>query len=196
MIPQAGMMVFDHNTNTLTNESYGQLGMAYWYGSLNYMPLGKGKGFLINLMGEMAPAGVPLPDLPDRGDEHGDEVSFILHLAPVFEHQKLMVWQVSFQYIMLYNLDTRQWVNQSAKSWDGEKPVSRSRFCGKTVYSRETNTWEYVCATLYLSKVDILTLLPIFRLWVYGGMLINPLGGPVQDVYVLTMPSFMYAPNV
>jgi hypothetical protein len=150
MVPQGGMMVFDHNTYALTNESYGQPGMAYWHGSLNYMPIGKGKGFLINLMAEVAPAGVPLQDLPNRGDGHGDEVSFTFYLALLFEHQKLMVWQVSFKYLMLYNLDTKQWVNQSTSSWDGEKPISRGRFCGKTVYNRDTNTWEYVCATLFL----------------------------------------------
>ena len=65
-------MVFDHNTNTLTNESYGQPGMAYWHGSLEYLPIGRKKGFLINLMGEMAPAGVPRLDKPDVGDELRD----------------------------------------------------------------------------------------------------------------------------
>ena len=83
-IPQGGMMVFDHNTNTMTNESYGQPGMAYWHGSLNYLPIGKGKGFLINLMGEMALAGVPRQDLPDISDEHGDPVRFSLTHSPSF----------------------------------------------------------------------------------------------------------------
>ena len=81
MIPQGGMMVYDHSTSTLTNESYGQPGMAYWHGSLNYLSIGKGKGFLINLMGEMALAGVPRQDLPDISDEHGDPASFLSHIA-------------------------------------------------------------------------------------------------------------------
>jgi hypothetical protein len=84
MIPQGGMMVFDHTTNILTNESYGLPGMAYWHGSLNHMPIGKGKGFLINLMGEMAPAGVPRQDLPHDSGEHGDPVSFIWQSALLF----------------------------------------------------------------------------------------------------------------
>jgi len=84
IIPQGGMMVFDHNTNTLTNESYGQPGMAYWHGSLNYLPIGGKKGFLINLMGEMAPAGVPREDRPHESDEHGDPASFSRRYSPHF----------------------------------------------------------------------------------------------------------------
>ena len=45
------------------------------------------------------------------------------------------------------------------------------------------------------SGINILTLFQFSRLWVYGGMLINPLGDPVQDVFVLTMPSFMFVPK-
>ena len=44
-------------------------------------------------------------------------------------------------------------------------------------------------------EINILTLFQFSRLWVYGGMLINPLGDPVQDVFVLTMPSFMFVPK-
>lgn len=87
MIPQGGMMVFDHNTNTLTNESYGLPGMAYWHGSLDFLPIGKGKGFLINLMGEMAPAGVPRDDKPDESDERGDPVSSSLTYSPPYGYQ-------------------------------------------------------------------------------------------------------------
>ena len=84
MIPQGGMMMFDHNTSTLTNESYGPPGnrMAYWHGSLNHLSIGQGKGFLISLMGEMAFTGVPREDLPFTSDKHGDPVSFILRRAP------------------------------------------------------------------------------------------------------------------
>jgi hypothetical protein len=78
MLPQAGMLVYDHTTNILTREPYGQPGKAYWLGSLNHMELGKGKGFLIGLMGEIADAGVPREDLPEGSDEHGDPVSSAL----------------------------------------------------------------------------------------------------------------------
>ena len=84
MVPQGGMLVFDHSTNTLTNESFGQPGsqMAYWDGSVDYLSIGTGKGFLISLMGGTALAGVPRDDLPPLNDEHGDPVSFIWHLDP------------------------------------------------------------------------------------------------------------------
>jgi hypothetical protein len=77
MTPQPGMLVYNHTTNEISHEEYGEPGMAYWHGSLNYMPLGEGKGFLISLMGEVAPAGVPIEDLPDKSDEHGAAVSSI-----------------------------------------------------------------------------------------------------------------------
>ena len=94
---------------------------------------------------------------------------------------------------MLYNIDTKKWINQSTRAWEGNYPVPRSRFCGKTVFSQETRTWEYVpCTSLHPSESNILTLLPISRLWVYGGMLVDPPGDPVQDVFVLTMPSFVF----
>jgi hypothetical protein len=75
------MLVYDHNTNILTTEPYGEPGMAYWHGALNHMKVGKGKGFLISLMAEMLPAGVPRPDIPERNDDYGNEVNLTSHLA-------------------------------------------------------------------------------------------------------------------
>jgi len=153
-IPQSGMLVYDHKTNTLTNESFGELGMAYWEGSVNHLKIGKREsaGFLIALMAETAPGGVPIEDTPGISDEHGSILSF--------------------EYIMLYDLDNKKWINQSTTFYNGEAPVARTRFCGQTVYSDETKTWE---------------------LWVHGGMLMEPLGEAAPDAWVLTMPSFIWA---
>jgi hypothetical protein len=71
------MSVYDHSTDSLTSEPYGQPGMAYWHGSLNHMKLGKGKGFLISLMGEMAPDGTRIQDTLGLSDDYGTQVSFV-----------------------------------------------------------------------------------------------------------------------
>jgi hypothetical protein len=80
MIPHSGMLIYDHSTSILTHADYGdpQAKTAYWHGSLNYMKLGKGKGFLISLMGEYAPEKVPIDDKPVVNDEHGYQVSLAL----------------------------------------------------------------------------------------------------------------------
>lgn len=76
--PRGGMLAYDHNKNHLSNATYGtaeEVGLGYWHGSLNYMELGPGKGFLIALMGEKKPAGAQFPDAPTVNDETGDPVS-------------------------------------------------------------------------------------------------------------------------
>jgi hypothetical protein len=76
------MLVYDHNTGILITEPYGEPGMAYWHGSLNYMKIGKGKGFLISLMAEMAPGGVSHPDKLGIIDDYGMQVQPNPILAP------------------------------------------------------------------------------------------------------------------
>ncbi|CUS07228.1 unnamed protein product [Tuber aestivum] len=150
-VPQSGMLVYDHKTGTLTNETFGEPGMAYWHGSANHLEIGEKAGFLIALMAETAPGGVPIEDKPGINDEHGSGLSF--------------------EYVMLYDLDGKKWINQSTTFYKGEAPITRTRFCGQTVYSDETKTWE---------------------LWVHGGMLMEPLGEAAPDAWVLTMPSFIW----
>ncbi|KAG0125102.1 hypothetical protein HOY82DRAFT_673246 [Tuber indicum] len=150
-VPQSGMLVYDHKTGALANESFGQTGMAYWHGSANHLEIGKKSGFLIALMAESAPGGVPIVDDPEINDEHGSTLSF--------------------EYIMLYDLENKKWINQSTTFYNNKVPTPRTRFCGQTVYSDETKTWE---------------------LWVHGGMLMEPLGKAVPDTWVLTMPSFIW----
>jgi hypothetical protein len=145
------MLVYDHKTGALTNESFGQTGTAYWHGSANHLEIGKKSGFLIALMAESAPGGVPIVDDPDVNDEHGSTMSF--------------------EYVMFYDLENKKWINQSTTFYNNKVPTPRTRFCGQTVYSDETKTWEF---------------------WVHGGMLMEPLGKAVPDTWVLTMPSFIW----
>jgi hypothetical protein len=77
MIPQAGMLVYDHKTQKLEKKPFGAPGMAYWHGSLNHMKIGNGKGFLISLMAETAPAGVERDDMPYINDEEGQPVRLL-----------------------------------------------------------------------------------------------------------------------
>lgn len=77
-VPQAGMLVYEHDNDNLYNETYGsneEQGYGFWHGSLNHMQLGQGKGFLISIMGETAIAGVTRPDAPEVNDETGIPVS-------------------------------------------------------------------------------------------------------------------------
>lgn len=77
-VPQAGMLVYEHDNDNLYNSTYGsneEQGYGFWHGSLNHMQLGRGKGFLISLMGETAIAGVTRPDAPEVNDETGIPVS-------------------------------------------------------------------------------------------------------------------------
>lgn len=69
------MLVYNHTAGTLTNESFGETGMAYWHGSANHLKIGKKDGFLIALMAETGPGGVPIKDDPAINDEHGSSVS-------------------------------------------------------------------------------------------------------------------------
>jgi len=114
-LPQSGMLVYDHKTNILKNESFGEPGMAYWHGSANHLKIGnpKSAGFLIALMAETAPGGVPIEDAPGINDEHGSTLSF--------------------EYVMFYDLDNKKWINQSTTFYNREAPVPRTRFCGQTV---------------------------------------------------------------
>lgn len=80
-VPQAGMLVYEHDNDNLYNETYGsdeEQGYGFWHGSLNHMQLGQGKGFLISIMGETAMAGVTRPDAPEVNDETGIPVSLDL----------------------------------------------------------------------------------------------------------------------
>jgi len=70
------MIVYNHATGALTNESFGETGMAYWHGSANHLKIGKNDGFLIALMAETGPGGVPIKDDAAINDEHGSSVSF------------------------------------------------------------------------------------------------------------------------
>lgn len=54
--------------------------------------------------------------------------------------------QVSFDYVLFYDLDKNVWYKQKTININGEAPITRTRFCGETVYSKDTNTWEYVAA--------------------------------------------------
>lgn len=104
--------------------------------------------------------------------------------------------------MLFYDLDKNQWYKQQTTFIDGDEPITRTRFCGQTVYSNTTNTWEYAI-TIYLSLEFScaiygsgfrITLLILFshRLWIYGGQLVDDKGTGVDDIYVLSMPSFMY----
>ncbi|RPA98062.1 hypothetical protein L873DRAFT_1808937 [Choiromyces venosus 120613-1] len=44
---------------------------------------------------------------------------------------------------MLYDIDNKKWINQTTTFYNNELPVPRTRFCGQTVFSNETKTWEY-----------------------------------------------------
>jgi hypothetical protein len=79
MTPQAGMLVYDHVTQNLESKPFGIPGMAYWHGSLNHIKIGAGKGLLISLMAETAPAGIQREDKPYVNDEMGYPVR---HLVP------------------------------------------------------------------------------------------------------------------
>lgn len=77
-VPQAGMLVYEHDGDNLRNVSYGkeeEQGYGYWHGSLNHMKIGSGNGFLISLMAERGIAGFPRPDAPEVNDETGIIVS-------------------------------------------------------------------------------------------------------------------------
>jgi len=75
-VPLSGMLVYNHTTGALSNESFGETGMAYWHGSVNHLKIGKKDGFLIALMAETGPGGVPIKDDPGANDEKGSSVSF------------------------------------------------------------------------------------------------------------------------
>lgn len=78
LVPQAGMLAYEHDSDNLYNVTYGsdeEQGYGYWHGSLNHMKIGQGKGFLISLMAERGIAGVTRPDAPEVNDETGIPVS-------------------------------------------------------------------------------------------------------------------------
>ena len=63
--------------------------MAYWHGSANHLKIGKKAGFLIALMGETGPGGVPIKDDPAINDEHGSSVSFLFLAEIIYpSHRK------------------------------------------------------------------------------------------------------------
>ncbi|KAL0640639.1 hypothetical protein Q9L58_000308 [Maublancomyces gigas] len=124
-VPQAGMLIYEHDNDNLKKVTYGsdeEQGYGFWHGSLNHMQLGEGKGFLISLMGETAIAGVTRPDAPKVNDETGIPVKF--------------------DHVLFYDLDKNKWYKQKTTSIDDDLPVTRTRFCGQTVYSKDTNTWD------------------------------------------------------
>lgn len=160
MTPQGGMLVYDHDNGNLYNETYGtdeEQGYGFWHGSLNHMELGPGKGFLISLMGEKGISGVTRPDAPAVNDETGIPVSqySVLHLLFWGEFEGLRAPKVSFDYVLFYDLDKNKWYKQKTTFIDDDEPITRTRFCGKTVYSNTTNTWEYVMIIQQLSRFSI-----------------------------------------
>lgn len=60
---------------------------------------------------------------------------------------------------MMYNLDTEEWYKQKTTYIDNNLPITRTRFCGQTVYSNSTNTWEYAAAPAIndIADTDCLT---------------------------------------
>ncbi|KAH0612767.1 uncharacterized protein H6S33_009147 [Morchella sextelata] len=122
--PQVGMLVYDHTTSTMTNETFfgDEEGYGYWNGRMLHLPIGCGKGYLISFVPERARAGTFLSDDGSVGEKTGEAVVF--------------------NYAMIYDLDKKIWFNQSTTFFDGEKPIVRTRFCGAVVYGEETNTWE------------------------------------------------------
>ncbi|KAI5799808.1 hypothetical protein EDC01DRAFT_764906 [Geopyxis carbonaria] len=154
--PTKGMIVYDHDTKSIVNETNvfsENDSMGYWHGTLEPFIIGEGKGFMIALMSEAAKANSLIADDPDESDEFGTV-------------------DISFNEIKIYNLDTQQWSTQKTWAASGVEPVLRTRFCSALIRSEATRTWEY---------------------YIYGGQLRrdNQTQG-VDDIYVLTIPSFIW----
>ncbi|KAI9674493.1 MAG: hypothetical protein M1817_001831 [Caeruleum heppii] len=79
--------------------------------------------------------------------------------------------EVLFDSIMMYDIEKRRWYNQSTSFIRNEKPDPRTRFCGELVYGEQYQTWE---------------------LWIYGGQRIRNESLGVDDIWVLSMPSFIW----
>ena len=53
-------MVNDHETGIVRyQDAYDNPSEGYWHGSLDHLQVGSGNGFLVSLMSQNAPAGVP-----------------------------------------------------------------------------------------------------------------------------------------
>ncbi|KAI5845045.1 hypothetical protein DFP73DRAFT_526511 [Morchella snyderi] len=129
--PQVGMLLYDHTTSTMTNETFfGDENYGYWNGRMLHLPIGCGKGYLISFVPERARAETFLSDDGSVGEKTGEAW---LTSGMV---------QVVFNYAMIYDLDDKIWFNQSTTFFDDEKPIVRTRFCGAIVYGEDTNTWE------------------------------------------------------
>jgi hypothetical protein len=76
--PQVGMLVYDHTTSTMTNETFfgDEEGYGYWNGRMLHLPIGCGKGYLISFVPERARAGTFLSDDGSVGEKTGEAVSF------------------------------------------------------------------------------------------------------------------------
>lgn len=79
---------------------------------------------------------------------------------------------VSLEYIPIYDIDRNIWFEQRTTSigWDDE-PESRTRFCAALFHDETENT---------------------FELWVHGGQKLTPQAEGVEEIYVLSMPSFIW----
>ena len=80
--------------------------------------------------------------------------------------------QFDFTEIRFYNLDTNEWYTQQADFINDEKPATRTRFCSVLVREEGTQTWD---------------------LWLYGGQSTEDPTKSPNDIWVLTMPAFMYS---
>ncbi|KAI9891894.1 MAG: hypothetical protein M1814_002279 [Vezdaea aestivalis] len=79
--------------------------------------------------------------------------------------------EVLFTNVLLWDIDRRTWANQST-SFINEKPEARTRFCSVLVRGQNYNTWD---------------------LWIFGGQRLIDGGLPTDDLWVLSMPSFVWS---
>ncbi|KAH0537661.1 hypothetical protein FGG08_005574 [Glutinoglossum americanum] len=109
----------------------------------------------------------------------GDVVQRVVAGAKCSIPQYNLSFYLGFKYVMLYDISEDRWYNQTTTFYNDELPEPRSRFCSVLVHDNNSTrnpngSWE---------------------LWVYGGQTIsgvNGQGGGVDDIWVLTMPSFFW----
>ena len=79
--------------------------------------------------------------------------------------------QADFTIIKFYDISLKKWYTQQTRYWDGEKPIPRTRFCADIVHEEGSGTYE---------------------LYVYGGQQVEDSRLGVDDIWVLTMPAFVW----
>ena len=116
------MLVADLSAQTVRNEStknYGASNEAFASGTLSYLPTEEGQGILISLMAEKSYIDQPNPDGADwKGIEVGGRPRAHWYITKLVDTRL----QASFEHVMIYDIESRTWYNQSTKPWEICKP--------------------------------------------------------------------------